>query len=90
MTSATKGWVALLGRSAVPVPQKPKRPSRRTVFSWNAGEKNPNVKLSMEKARAIRVRLAAGDTLRKIAADYGVSVFPISCIKRGVAWKEPA
>ena len=45
-------------------------------------------KLTVEKVQAIKTRIAAGEMLKTIAADYGVSGSTISDIKRGRKWKE--
>lgn len=43
--------------------------------------------LSSAQIPAIRDRLANGETLRAIAADYGVSLYTIHDIKRGKSWR---
>jgi hypothetical protein len=44
-------------------------------------------KLTREDAAAIKVRLDAGEIMRTIAEDYGVSITMIHNIKRGTAWR---
>ena len=50
----------------------------------NAGEANPNTKLTETQVRAIR---ADTRILREIAADHGVSMIQISRIKNRTRWK---
>lgn len=45
-------------------------------------------KLTVEKVRVIKTRLAAGEICKTIAADYGVSPGTIGDIKRGRCWQE--
>jgi hypothetical protein len=50
------------------------------------GERNHQAKLRNSDIPAIRLRLAAGEALKSIAADFGVSFYLISKIKHGKAW----
>ena len=45
-------------------------------------------KLTVEKVRVIKARIAAGDLLKAIAADYSVSATAIGDIKQGRRWRE--
>jgi hypothetical protein len=56
----------------------------------NHGSRNPNAKLREGDIPLIRARIAAGETQAKIAADYGISQFQISCIKLGKTWSHVA
>lgn len=50
------------------------------------GERHGRSKLTEAKVMEIKERLNAGDTLQKIAGDYGVSHQTISLIKKGSIW----
>jgi hypothetical protein len=45
-------------------------------------------KLNEEKVKTILDRISSGDTLTKIAQDYGMSIGAISLIKNGHNWKK--
>ena len=45
-------------------------------------------KLTAEKVQVIKARIAAGDLLKAIAADYSVSATAIGDIKQGRRWRE--
>ena len=45
-------------------------------------------KLTLESARNVRVRVAAGETTATVAADLGVSVRHVRDVVRGAAWAE--
>ncbi len=45
-------------------------------------------KLTVEKVQVIKTRIAAGEMLKAIAADYSVSAIAIGDIKRGKTWRE--
>lgn len=61
-------------------------PDRERDGTLNRGVLNSLAKLDDEKVVAIRLRLAAGEKQRSIAADYGVSQYCISSIARGATW----
>ncbi len=63
---------------------------RRVHGTSNDGERNGSAKLSIPQVRAIRRRLAAGDTQRSIAADFAVSRTAIQQIGAGSRWKAVA
>jgi len=51
---------------------------------------NLGKKLTLEKAREIRIRYAAGDISQaKLAAMYGVTLLSISSVIRGKTYREP-
>jgi hypothetical protein len=51
---------------------------------------NLGKKLTLEKAREIRIRYAAGDISQaKLATMYGVTLLSISSIIRGKTYREP-
>lgn len=52
----------------------------------DAGENNPNAKLSDSDVREIHRRIAAGGMQKRIAAEFGVSKASISMIKSGANW----
>lgn len=54
------------------------------------GERNGSAKLTLDSVRVIRARLAAGESTRSVAADYGVSQFATWSIKAGRTWKDQA
>jgi hypothetical protein len=45
-------------------------------------------KLTIDRARAIRVASATGKSSAWIAAEYGISVSMVNAIVRGAAWRE--
>jgi hypothetical protein len=51
------------------------------------GERQHLAKLTADSVRAIRERLAAGESLGAIAHDYGMSIATISQIKTGRTWR---
>jgi len=51
------------------------------------GSKNPAAKLTDEQAAEIRRRRAAGEKLRVIAADFGVSEATVSLLARNLTWR---
>ena len=52
------------------------------------GEDNPRAKLTWGAVRTIRRRYEAGETMRAIASDYGMSRANIGYVVRGVTWRE--
>lgn len=48
-----------------------------------AGEAHPNTKIAPDRRDVIRARRASGESLKSIAADYGVAFQTISAICRG-------
>ncbi len=58
----------------------------RRAAGRSKGQRNGRAKLSTEDVAVIRLRLAAGETLRAIATDYEVSFGLIGHIKRGRNW----
>ena len=51
------------------------------------GSANGQAKLTEVMIPAIRARLGSGESMVSISKDYGVSPYPILCIKRGKTWK---
>jgi hypothetical protein len=51
------------------------------------GENRPNSNFTNEQVREIRLRLIAGEKVRKLAEEFGVSVGNIKKIQQYVAWK---
>lgn len=64
------------GRSATPAHRPP----------IMAGERNPIAKLNDEKVREIIIRLAAGQSKRSIAIEFGISKTNAYLIASGKAW----
>lgn len=61
--------------------------SRRVLGNGDqGGEKNHRAKLTAEAVAAIRRRRTAGEPLKSIAADFGVTDRAISKIARGTRW----
>ena len=52
----------------------------------NPGERNGSAKLTKREVRAIRRRLAAGETERAAAKLYGISHAQVHRIRRGESW----
>lgn len=52
------------------------------------GEDNPQAKLRAVDIPSIRQRIAAGDSLKAIAATYNVSSSTIAGIKYGNTWRD--
>ena len=50
------------------------------------GERNSHAKVTGADAREIRARRAAGERLKNIAADYGISISNVSAIALGKTW----
>lgn len=50
------------------------------------GEKHPRSKFTESQVRVIKQRLAAGESVRQIANDHGVTASAIDGIKRGTTW----
>lgn len=50
------------------------------------GQANPNVKLTESQAKEVRRRLLAGETVRSIAAEFGISVSHAKSIRLGRFW----
>ena len=50
------------------------------------GNRNPRTKLTPSDVRAIRARLASGDTQSSIGADYHVTQGAVGMIARGATW----
>ena len=59
----------------------------RNRWGNNAGDGNPNAKLTEEKVRAIRKDQR---TLKVLAAEYGVSISTLQSAKVGRTWKQVA
>lgn len=51
------------------------------------GERHYLAKLTEEKVREIRLKLAEGRSMLSLSKEYGVSICPIDLIKRGLTWK---
>ncbi len=62
--------------------------ARHSLAVREALRMRPWVKLTMDKARDIRGRLAAGEDRAPLAAEFGVDVSLIGQIARGRIWKE--
>lgn len=52
------------------------------------GERQGAAKLTRENVGTIRKRIAEGISLRRIGAEFGVSWYPIFCIKHGRTWND--
>lgn len=52
------------------------------------GDKQGAHKLSWQIVRAIRQRVAAGESQRHVAADYGIAQSNVSLVASGRTWKE--
>lgn len=59
----------------------------RRVYGAPKGEKHPAAKLTESQAQQIRSRRMAGEKLRTIAEDFGISLAVVSKIGRGELWK---
>ncbi len=53
----------------------------------NAGEKNPQARLTWDQVKVIRQRASAGESHGRIALDYSVCRSAVSQIARGIIWK---
>ncbi len=53
----------------------------------NVGERHPRAKLTAEKVRAIRQLRIQGWTLRRLAAEFGVSDHTVRAILDSRTWK---
>lgn len=63
----------------------------RLSFPVMRGESNPKAKLTEEQVIDIRKRYAAGGiTIRKLAAEYGVTFAPVQLILAGKTWRHVA
>lgn len=51
------------------------------------GERNGKVKLTADSVREIRRRRDAGEQLKSIAPDFGVSLSTVSLVVRFIAWR---
>lgn len=51
------------------------------------GDLHPQARLTWEKVRDIRARIAAGAPLKEISADTGISSSNLSSIKAGHTWR---
>lgn len=60
---------------------------RNGKFPDRKGGRHPMSKLTDLEVEAIKRRRAAGETLRRIGADFGVSEATVSLIARGKTWK---
>jgi hypothetical protein len=56
------------------------------LFVSRKGAANPSATLNDDQVRVIDRRLRAGHVMNQIARDYGVSPYPIYCIKAGISW----
>lgn len=56
-------------------------------FPRQDGENNKNSKLTLAQAREVYRRRKAGETLKSIAADFGISKSQVSNIARGKRWR---
>lgn len=54
------------------------------------GERIANAKLTADSVREIRRLTSQGVILKDVARMFGVSVYPIYCIRKGIAWKHVA
>jgi hypothetical protein len=61
----------------------------RDGLKGRSGDRHPRAKLSMQKAREIRVKHAAGVKQYVLAEEYGVSPMTISAVIVGKAWAQP-
>ena len=52
----------------------------------NRGEHNPMAKLTIQRVREIKARLAAGDRVRELGRELGISHTLVSNIKTGSRW----
>lgn len=60
----------------------------RQLHRLRNGDWNWAKKLSLEKAREIRARVAAGERRAEVASDYGIHVMTVGEIVRGEIWQE--
>lgn len=60
----------------------------RQLERLRTGDWNWAKKLSLEKAREIRRRVAAGERRASVAYDYGIHVMTVGEIVRGETWQE--
>ena len=75
-----KSWSHLLGKAGAPTLADLKAAARR--------ERRNGAKITAEDARAIKARLAAGETGVSIAARYGIHKATVSDIKCGKIWAD--
>lgn len=61
---------------------------RRRFKNHVRGSRHHNAVLTPAKARAVRRRRVAGESLRSIAASYGVSKTTVQRVLKGVTWTE--
>lgn len=72
-------WTHLLGKRGCP-----------SLEDLRAARKlTPNAKITLEMAREIRQRLAAGETGKSLAEAYGLHPVTISNIRHGLIWRDP-
>lgn len=58
------------------------------MTEWGGlGEKNPRAKLTEDRVREIRQRIAAGELQIEVAASFGVSVATINKIVHRQTWR---
>jgi group I intron endonuclease len=70
---------------------KPKAADHRSkIGAAQTGSANHAAKLTEAAVREIRARLAAGESGRHLASEYGVAESVVSLIKSGRAWKHVA
>ena len=73
-----RAWEATTVGARIQFPERPKKAMRK---------RQPNMKLTREKAEEIRVRYEAGDVSQQALADeYGVCQKNVSRIVRGLSW----
>ncbi len=58
----------------------------RTGLKSNRGEQHPSNRLTEDAVRVIRRRRASGETLARIAADFGVTLTTICDVARRKTW----
>lgn len=65
-------------------------PSQNYRDMRRKGRTRYNAKLAVSEVKAIKKRLASGETASRVARDYAVSADQIAAIKNGQAWREIA
>ncbi len=64
------------------------RPRSVDVLTPHEAASSQKGKLSIEQAREIRTRANQGDDYESMAVEYDVTTSTISCIARGITWKQ--